>query len=73
MWRENTYAVQVHNDANIQKIREHLINKVMKNGWGITQAKRHHKILIMSISGVKGCLSLITLSDPNQIVSSTEV
>lgn len=51
--------IQIDDHKNIQLLYQNRVDISLEASWCVEQAKRHHLILKMSISGTKNCLPLV--------------
>src|SRR5271167_1422208 len=75
LWRagEDKDVIQVNDDKDIQVVPEHIIHEMLEDCRGIGEAKRHHKVLKMAITGAEGSFPLIPRANPNKVVSPMKV
>ena len=66
-------VIKVYYHADIKHICEDRVDKSLKSGWGIGEAKRHHLPFIGAIVSAEGSFPLIILSDVNQMVCMPKI
>ena len=71
--RVNQDVVEVNYHADIEHICEYRVYELLKCGWGIGEAERHHQPLVGAVLGSEGCFPLVTISDANQMVRMPKV
>ncbi|CAJ0963202.1 unnamed protein product [Ranitomeya imitator] len=67
IWREDENIIQIDYDRGGEHIPEDIVDKVLENGWGITEPEGHHQILIVPLPGMKSHLPFVPLTDANQV------
>ena len=65
--------VQVDEYVVVVHIAKDIVYESLEYGGRIREPKWHHAVLVMPTRGVKHCLPLITLSNPDQVVGIAEV
>ena len=65
--------INKHNDTNVKQLMKYLVHQTHEGCRSIGQAKGHHHKLIMTISGPECCLGDILPSDPQLMVTRSEV
>ncbi len=65
--------VQVYYNKDIKLFSENLIDVVLKADGCVRQAKEHYLVLKVAVSGMKGCLLLITFSNLCLMVNTSEI
>jgi hypothetical protein len=70
---ENQNVVDENHDKLIQVLHEHLFHEIQEIGGDIRKSKGHHSILIGSIPGAKCCLGNIRLSNPQLVISRSQI
>ena len=60
---KNQDVIQVHVDKPVQEVRKRIINESFAHRRGVSEAKRHHQVLIVPPMG-----PLVSLLNPNEMV-----
>ncbi|KAK4731717.1 hypothetical protein R3W88_024705 [Solanum pinnatisectum] len=71
--RINQYVINKHDNKHINIRLKHSVHKVHKRCRGITQAKRHNKKLIMTITSLECCLRDIIFSYSQLMIARSKV
>ncbi len=68
----NEDVVNIDDDELMEELPEHLIHEPLEDGWSVSQSIRH-KIFIVASRGDKGRLPLVSWTDTNEIVGTSQV
>ena len=71
--REDEYVIQVHKNESVEHVPKNVVDWGLEYSWSIGKAERHDEVLIVSSSGVKRCLPLVTLSDADKMVGVAQL
>ena len=71
-WK-NKNIVQIDHQKVVQVFPKNVVDKVLESSWGVAEAERHNKVLIVAKSGPKGCFPLIPGSNSNEIVGPPKI
>ncbi|KAK4713601.1 hypothetical protein R3W88_019508 [Solanum pinnatisectum] len=71
--RINQYIINEYNFKHIKVLSKHLINQIHKYRWSISQTKRHHQKLIMTIPGSKSYFRNILFLHPQLVIIQSNV
>lgn len=69
----NQDVIDVDQDEFVEKIAEHLMDEVLEDGGGVDQAIQHHDVLVVSSRCYEGCLPLVPLTYPEEVIRAAEV
>ncbi len=67
------YIVDVNEYELMEKLPEYLVHKVLEYGGGVDKSIRHDAIFVMTSRSHEGCLPLVPLTYPDEVVSAVEV
>ena len=70
---ENKDIVYIDDTKDVEKFLKDMVNKRLKNGWGISKPKGHYYIFKKAVMGLEGCKGLVALSNLNLIKPLLEV
>ena len=65
--------IQINNDEDIELFHKDLINLALKYCQIISQSKKHHPILKLTISSPKSRFLLISLANSHPVIGTSEV
>ena len=65
---EDEDVVQVCQAGDVQAVMEYPIDVSLEHRQGVDKPKQHHVVLKMAVAHLEGCLPLVTLLDPDQVV-----
>lgn len=71
--RKDQDIIYIHKNKAIQKVSVDIIHQGVEHCWGIGEAKGHDQVLEVAQECVKHRLSLIPISDPDQVVCISQV
>ena len=66
-------VIQIHNDEDIELLRQNLVDVTLEACWGIKSSKRHHLVFKVIVSGLKSRLPLVTFFDPYLVVGTNQI
>ena len=66
-------VVQIYDNAYIQHIRKHAIDKALECCWGISETFRHHQPFIGAIARSEGSLPFVSFRYPDEMISGSEI
>ena len=65
--------VLIHKPKLSLLLKKHIIDQSLGNYWSICRAIGHYQIFTATCEAVKGCVTLITLMDTNQVMGVSEI
>ncbi len=70
---EDEDVIHVDEDEVVEHVSEHVIDQGLEDSRSTGEAEAHYEVFIMPHGGVECCLSLVALSDGDQVVSIAKV
>ena len=70
---EDEDVVQVRQAGDVQAVMEYPVDVPLEHRWSVDEPEQHHAVLEMAVARPEGLLPLITLLDPDQVVSQPDV
>ena len=65
--------VDIYDAADVDIFSEDVVNKFLKDRWGVCQAKGHNLIFVETVAGSEGCKRLVTLLNPDLIKALAQI
>ena len=70
---EDEDIVEVDDDEDVRHIGEDVVHQTLERSRGVGKSEGHDEIFEASVAGLEGCLPLVTLGDPEEVVSAAEI
>jgi len=70
---ENKDIVYIDDIKDVEKFLKNVVDKRLKNGWGISKPEGYYCIFKKAVTGLEGCKGLVALLNLNLIKPPLEV
>src|SRR4030081_2938128 len=71
--RVNEDVIEVGDDRNVEHVAKYVVDETLKSGESIGEAEGHDEPFERTVSGAEGGFPFISFSDPDEVISVSEV